>query len=160
MTLPMVAIGFSTSSSSISTAIRWKTKVPELSKKEMPSHAWILHEAYGDEYVMQAEWTGFGVISYSHFKKENTILQVIPIAEKMALFGVDARARVCEAAEWLGDSYDWWSLLRFVVPKLIRGDSPKALLCTEAVVRAFPELFPGMGPEGKSAAQLLVQLRK
>jgi hypothetical protein len=156
----MVAIGFSTTQKLSSRLIRWRTRQPGLPAKETPSHAWILHEAYGGQYVMSAEWNGFVVVSYEQFRADNRIIEVVPVVERMAFIGVDARVRVFEVAEWLGTNYDWAGLLRFVVPRLIRGQSPKALLCSEAAARAFKELFPGMDPERSSPSSLLMALRK
>lgn len=156
----MIAIGFSTTSKLSSALIRWRTKVPELPPDQMPSHAWLLHDAYGSEYVMEAEWSGFRVISFAQFKNANRIIDIVPVSDRMARRNVDARARVYEAAEWLGDSYDWKGILGFALPRLLLAQSPKALLCSEAVVRSFPELFPGLDPERASPAQLLVRLQQ
>lgn len=109
---------------------------------------------------MEAEWRGFRVISYEQFKRGNRIIDVVPVVDRLAFLGVDARSRVFKAAEWLGDVYDWTGIFRFMVPKLVRGQSPRALLCSEAVVRAFHDLFPGVNPETASPASLLSFLRK
>lgn len=155
----MIAIGFSTTDKLLSRLIRWKTSIPELKPEETPSHVWILHDAYGSEYVMQAEWYGFGVISFEHFKKTNRVIDVISVSDMLAWRNVDARARVFEAAEWLGDGYDFWHMLGFVLPALAHGDSPKQLMCSEAVVRFAPELFPGVNPERASPPRMLHTLR-
>jgi hypothetical protein len=148
-----VSIGFSTTNSLISRAIRAFTG-------ESVSHSWILHEAYGGQYVMQAEWSGFQVVSWSHFRAKNKVVEVVPVSQVLATRGIDARARVMGMAEYLGDAYDFWAMLAHLIPPLIRLASPTALICTEAIVRCFPELFPNVNPEKATPGQLRSILNK
>lgn len=158
----MTAIGFSTprAFSLASLAIRLRTRQPGVTLRDTPSHTWLRHEAYNGTYVMESEWRGFRVISYEHFQQDNRVIAEVNVEPLLEKLGVDPWERVSGMAAWLGDSYDWRSLLAFLLPVLARGQSPRALLCSEAVVRGFPELFPGVNPERATPAELMVKLLK
>jgi hypothetical protein len=155
-----VAIGFSTTDAWTSRAIRYFTRDAALKPEESPSHAWLLHEAYGSLYVMEAEWRGFRVISYDYFKTQNRVIETHSVVDLLANKGINVRSRVFEMAERLGDAYDWVHFFTFLWPMLSTGQSTKTLLCSEAIVRFAPELFPGVDPERARPSQLMIALRK
>jgi hypothetical protein len=150
-----VAVGFSTTNAPISRLIRLVTREPV-------THAWILHEAYGSNYVMEASlFAGFRVVSYQWFRKHNQVFHVEPVAERLQFIGVDARARVNRVAEELGDAYDVWNFVGYVLPKLLAFRSPTKLLCTEVMIRYFvPEFCKGLDPERTTAGQLMAALER
>jgi hypothetical protein len=142
----MTAIGFSTTNGLISRLIRWWDK-------SSVSHAWILVEAFGGQYVMEAECRGFRLVSYAHFQETSRIVYVHELDDC-----VSTKEAVNRAAEWLGDSYDYRGLFKFLLRslKFWRGIStPKKMFCSEAVVRFAPELFPGVDPEWATPKQLM-----
>jgi hypothetical protein len=147
----MLSAVFSTTSAITSAVIRWKTGDP-------CSHASVLHDAYGGLFVMEAEWRGFRLVPWKFFQERNRIVAVVSLDGLLQAMGIDPRERVNFAASWLGDEYGWAELFGQVVPALLRFSSPKALLCSEVLVRLAPELFPGVDPERSDPGMLRRQL--
>lgn len=142
-----IHIGFSTTDALLSRAIR-------AIRREPVSHAWILHRAYGGMCVMESEWRGFRVVDFDFFRSENRICDVVQVTERMKKLGLDPQERVDAMRKELGDKYDVRSLFGFVIPGLVRGQSPRQLFCAEACVRFAPQLFPGADPERTSPWEL------
>lgn len=147
----MIAIGFSTSTSLISKAIRWFTR-------SKVSHVWILHEAYGDCYVMDSVASGFRVVPYEYFLKRNRVYYLRDVEDDLRELNIDPVQRLHKVAKWLGRPYDFLGIVRFLLRPLFFWrpvSTPRKMICSEAVVRFAPELFPGINPEWATPKSLL-----
>jgi hypothetical protein len=153
----MIAIGFSTSDWWISRLIRWFTN-------STVSHVWILHEAYGSQYIMEATASGFRIMEYERFKRANKVIYTHNILEDFEELNIDPSTRLNNTARWLGDKYDFLGVLKFLLKplKIWKGMStPRKLQCSEAISRHFaPELFPGLDPEWSTPELLYSALRQ
>lgn len=124
-----ITIGFSTTNKWISRLIRWITK-------GKASHAWIgFYDPCLDvRLVMQAEAWGFEVRTWSRWKSQNRLVAEfkpsLPMAKSLSWI-----------ARSLGVKYDWRSAffvgLRRWFGTWLKGrfNSPKKLMCSEAVIR-------------------------
>ena len=91
----MIKIGFSTSKALTSRAIRWATR-------SRVSHTFLLVEGsfFGQDMVMEAVASGFRLVPFATFKKQNEIVTLItPV--------VPLDKGVEEAVNWLGERYNF-----------------------------------------------------
>lgn len=151
-----ITIGFSTTNKLISRLIRWVTR-------GKVSHAWIAFTdpCLGTRLVMQAEAWGFEIRTWERWKTQNLL-----IAEYRPLQNMTRPLR--SIAKSLGVKYDWKSaffagLWRwFGVWLRGRFNSPKKLMCAEAVIRflQFGEVVAvaHLDPEVTSPARLLKEV--
>ena len=154
----MIRVGFSTDTSSIiSAVVRWFTG-------SKTSHVWLLFDDtfFGLPMVLESADVGFRLIPYENFKAQhNTVLAVLDPP-----YPLDVGVR--EAAMWIGESYDYTGLVGSVFVLLGRWlkrkwrnpwASPKALFCTESVVRVMQAShYPGsetLDPTGTTPQDLL-----
>lgn len=148
-------IGFSTSKSLASVAIRWFTK-------SKVSHTYLVVEGsmFGIPMVLQASTGGFEVISHTKFSKDNEIVTEIPINASDEGFK--------KSALWLGQNYDFGGLFGSAIVIIGRWfkrrwknpwQSSKALFCSEYIVRWLQESdVPGaedMDPSATNPEDLL-----
>lgn len=124
-----ITIGFSTTNRLISRLIRWVTR-------GKVSHAWIAFydAALGTRLVMQAEAWGYEVRPWERWLTENNLIaQFRPVR--------DLDRSLKWIAKSLGSEYDWKSAFFAGLWRWfgvwIRGrfNSPKKLMCAEAVLR-------------------------
>lgn len=156
-----VRIGFSTTHSKMSRLIRWFTK-------STVSHSFILYYSplFEQQMVMEASWSGFRIVPYSHFTKINKVVEIIRLK-------TDVHQGLKIAADWLGAGYDYPSLIGQVVILVARWfkrrvNNPfkdeKALICSESVVKMLQGVgYPGAAdlvPENTNPEDLLEFLRK
>jgi hypothetical protein len=147
----MLAIGFSTTGSLFSRAIRWFTG-------SKVSHVFILHEAYGGLYVMDATpGSGFRLVGYGQFFEENTVVYIHEITQDLLHANVAIDERLDRAASWLSYPYDYCNILWLALRLCRVGkiSTPRSMQCAEAVVRFAPELFPSVGPESATPHDLM-----
>jgi hypothetical protein len=155
----MVFVGFSTPRrwNPLSALIRWMTR-------SRTSHAWLLveDEAFGLRLVLEAHSTGFRLISFTRFVKENKVVALVTPAHPID-------AGLPEAGEWLGESFDVLGLFGIFLTLVARWfrqrpwrnpfPTPSALFCSEAVVRTLKAAcYPGtesLDDEATSPADLL-----
>jgi hypothetical protein len=158
----MVFIGFSTPRrwNPLSALIRAMTR-------SRTSHAWLLVEdpAFRLRLVLEAHSTGFRLVSFTRFVKDNRVVALVEPAHPVDP-GLPA------AGEWLGDSFDVLGLFGIfltLVGRWIRQrpwrnpfPTPSALFCSEAVVRTLKAAgYPGsaaLDDEATSPADLLAFL--
>jgi len=124
-----ITVGFSTTNKLLSRIIRWVTR-------GKVSHAWIAFDdpTLGLRFVMQAEAWGFEVRPWKRWLRENRLVAEYRPAKDLT-----------ESLKWiarsLGVKYDWASAFFAGLWRwfgvLIRGkfNSPKKLMCAEAVIR-------------------------
>jgi len=136
-----VKVGFSTSRKLLSRLIRLVTK-------SKASHTWLLvtDSFLGVDMVLQATMGGFQMVSFDAFQKKHKIITIVDLAHPMDM-------GVKEAAQWLGFRYDYLGLLgelfvefgRWFKRKLKNPlNDPKAMFCSEAVVRVLQaSSYPG-----------------
>lgn len=128
----MIKIGFSTSNSFISRAIRWFTK-------SQASHVFLLIEDgfFGVSVVMEATQGGFRVVPFEHYVSGST--KLVRIIEPRT--PIDDGVK--KAVEWLGAHYDYGGLFGMAIVMLGRWlrrkwqnpwQSTRAMFCSEAVV--------------------------
>jgi len=152
-----IKIGFSTSGSFVSRAIRWFTR-------STVSHAWLLVEDgfFGVSVVMEATNGGFRLVPFEHYVNEHTRL-VRLVTPKTSL-----EEGVKKAALWLGEHYDYGGLFGMavvVVGRWLRRrwrnpwESSRAMFCSEAVVYVLQasgyEGADGLVPSTTSPEDLL-----
>lgn len=156
-----VFVGFSTPRS-------WNP-VSALIRKMMKanlSHTWLLVEdpLFELRLVLEAHSTGFRLISFAEFVKENKVVKLLQPAHSLA-------GGLPEAGGWLGDQYDVPGLFGIFLVQVARWfrhkmenpfTSPRALFCSEAVVRVMKAAhYPGaekLGDETSTPAELLAFL--
>lgn len=151
-----ITIGFSTTNKWISRLIRWVTR-------GRVSHAWI---AFYDpclevRLVMQAESWGYEVRPWELWRSQNIL-----VAEFKPKFGLVGPLR--RIAKSLGVKYDWKSAFFSGLWRWfgvwIRGrfNSPKKLMCAEAVIRFLQDggciAVSHLDPEVTSPARLLKEV--
>jgi hypothetical protein len=155
----MVFVGFSTPRlwNPLSGLIRWMTR-------SRTSHTSLLVEdpAFRLRLVLEAHSTGFRLVSFTRFVKENKVVAVVTPAHPLA-------SALPAAGEWLGDSFDVLGLVGIFLTLVARWfrqrpwrnpfPTPSALFCSEAVVRALKAArYPGseaLEDEATSPADLL-----
>jgi hypothetical protein len=152
----MVRIGFSTTESWISRLIRWFTNA-------RVSHVFLVYDdpVLQQEMVLDVAFTGYRVLPFNLFKLENDVVEMIEPR-------VDLSPGLRVTARWLGKPYDWRAFIAF--SRWFRSlrhqpaETPKALICTEAVVRALLAAgYPGaegLDLKGTSPQLLLEFLRR
>jgi hypothetical protein len=155
----MVFVGFSTPRlwNPLSALIRWMTR-------SRTSHAWLLVEdpAFGLRLVLEAHSTGFRLVSFTRFVKDNKVVALVAPARPL-------EEALPAAGEWLGESFDLLGLFGIFLTLVARWfrqrpwknpfPTPSALFCSEAVVRALKAArYPGsdaLDDEATSPADLL-----
>jgi hypothetical protein len=158
----MVFIGFSTPRrwNPLSALIRAMTR-------SRASHAWLLVEdpAFQLRLVLEAHSTGFRLISFTRFVKDNKVVALVEPAHPVDP-GLPA------AGEWLGESFDVLGLFGIFLTLVARWfrqrpwrnpfPTPSALFCSEAVIRTLKAAgYPGsaaLDDEGTTPAALLAFL--
>jgi hypothetical protein len=159
----VIRVGFSTGKKNVlSAVIRFFTG-------SKVSHAWLLLEDtyFGLPLVLEATTEGFRLIPYAKFQAKTTVIEVVDLDPT---YPVDSGVK--QAAQWLGDSYDFGGLLgsAFVlVGRWLKrkwknpSASSKAMFCSEAVVRVLQaSSYPGadqLDPEATTPQDLLDYLR-
>jgi hypothetical protein len=155
----MVYVGFSTPR-------RWNplSALIRAMMKSKTSHAWLLVEdpLFGLRLVLEAHSTGFRLISFANFVRDNRVVAIVAPAHPLD-------QGMPEAGGWLGDEFDvlglfgifltlvgrWFSARRWRNP----FTSARALFCSEAVVRVMKAAhYPGaggLGDETTTPAELL-----
>jgi hypothetical protein len=164
MPTPQVLVGFSTprAFNPLSALIRWMTH-------SRTSHAWMLVDdpAFETRLVLEAHTTGFRLVSFARFVKDNVVVALVEPAQPLAP-GLPA------AAAWLGEAFDVLGLFgiflalvrRWFVQGPLRNPFPtrRALFCSESVIRTMDAArYPGAGtlpPEATTPADLLEFFRK
>lgn len=136
-------LGFSTTNSLPSKAIRWAIGAPY-------SHTYIrfYDEFLGINFVVHADWPGVVVIQADRFEKENKVLEEyefeVPNGENDTL-----KAALCRNLRYLGSRYDYLSILgwawtialrrwvkvRLKSPNIL--DDPKTLICVDFCIRVI-----------------------
>lgn len=152
-------IGFSTSSSPVSWAIR------RLTDSDV-SHCFVTLDMIGVQCVLEAHDTGFRAIPLNHFYETNTVVDILDPE-------VPLEPVLPDALEWLGRPYDFVGLVGFLWVLLGRRlgrtwtnpfRSMGRQFCSEAVVRLLQMAkHPGaslLDPESTSPADLLLFLRR
>jgi len=122
--------------------IRWFTK-------SKVSHAWLLFDDtfFGLQMVLEATEVGFRVLPFANFQAEgNDIVAVVQPAAPL-------EDGLKDAAQWLGESYDFVGLFGTSFVLLGRWlhrkwknplASPHAMFCSEAVTRVLQAAnYPG-----------------
>jgi hypothetical protein len=155
----MVFVGFSTPRrwNPLSALIRRMTR-------SQTSHAWLLVEdpTFGLRLVLEAHSTGFRLVSFTRFVKDNRVVALVVPAHPV-------QPALCDAGEWLGDSFDVLGLFGIFLTLVARWfrqrpwrnpfPTPSALFCSEAVVRTLKAArYPGseaLDDEATSPADLL-----
>ena len=155
----MVFVGFSTPRqwNPLSALIRAMTH-------SRTSHAWLLVEdpAFELRLVLEAHTSGFRLISFTRFVKDNVVVALVEPAHPVDP-GLPA------AGEWLGESFDVLGLFGIFLTLVGRWfrqrpwrnpfPTPSALFCSESVIRTLQAArYPGSGaldPEGTTPAELL-----
>lgn len=127
----MIQVGFSTTHMYLSRIIRFFTK-------SECSHAFFVFDLFGKAWVLEAGFFGVTLLALEKFQKTNTVIALVPI---------EATESDLEAAmEELGDRYDFGGLLGsffVIVGRWFKKkwknpwDAPKALFCSEFVVKAL-----------------------
>lgn len=138
----MVSVGFSTTNMWLSRFIRWLTK-------SKVSHTWLTFTdaTLQRQMVMEASFWGFRVVTMAEFKKDSTVIAIIPPK-------VPLDTATVAAADWLGDYYDFEGLVGAGVVSFWytwfkrRIKSPfhsgTALFCSESVVKVLQTAnYPG-----------------
>lgn len=131
------------------------------------SHAWLLVEdpLFKLRLVMEAHSTGFRLISFANFVRDNKVVAVVVPAHPLE-HGLTA------AGGWLGDKFDVLGLFGIFLTLVARWfkrkawknpfTSSRALFCSEAVVRVLKAAhYPGaerLGNETTTPAELLAFL--
>lgn len=155
----MTYVGFSTPRrwNPLSALIRWMTK-------SRTSHTWLLVEdpAFDLRLVLEAHTTGFRLISFTRFVKDNRVVALVRTSHPL-------EPGLPDAGQWLGESYDVLGLFGIFLTLVGRWfrqrpwnnpfPTPSALFCSEAVVRTLKAAgYPGserLGDETTSPAALL-----
>ena len=158
----MVLVGFSTPRrwNPLSALIRAMTH-------SRTSHAWLLVEdpVFQLRLVLEAHSSGFRLISFTRFVKENVVVALVEPATPVER-GLPA------AGAWLGESFDVLGLLGIFLTLIARWfrqrpwrnpfPTPSALFCSEAVVRTLRAArYPGsdmLAAEATTPADLLTFL--
>lgn len=158
----MVFVGFSTPR-------RWNplSALIRAMMRSQASHAWLLVEdpLFELRLVLEAHSTGFRLIAFAEFVKENRVVALVEPAH-------DLHRGLPEAGGWLGDQFDVLGLFgifltlvgRWLSPRRWRNPftSSRALFCSEAVVRVMKaSRYPGaerLGDETTTPAELLAFL--
>ncbi len=159
----MVYLGFSTPRrwNPLSALIRRMMRSPA-------SHAWLLVEdpLFQLRLVLEAHSTGFRLISFATFVKDN---KVVALVEPPRDEAHDLRRGLPEAGGWLGDQFDLLGLFGIfltMVAKWFRRKawrnpftSSRSYFCSEAVVRVMKAAgYPGasrLDAETTTPAELL-----
>lgn len=160
----MVFVGFSTPRvwNPLSALIRAMTR-------SRTSHAWLLVEdpAFALRLVLEAHSSGFRLVSFTRFVKENRVVALVEPAHPLEP-GLPA------AGAWLGEAFDVLGLFGIFLALLRRYwhqgplrnpfPTPSALFCSESVIRTMKAAgYPGadaLDPEGTTPAELLEFLRR
>ncbi len=160
----MVFVGFSTPRlwNPLSALIRAMTH-------SRTSHAWLLVEdpAFQLRLVLEAHSSGFRLISFTRFVKDNKVVAVVDPAHPIEP-GLPA------AGQWLGESFDVLGLFGIFLTLIARWfrqrpwrnpfPTPSALFCSEAVVRTLKSAgYPrseGLDDEATTPADLLEFFRR
>ncbi len=155
----MVFVGFSTPRrwNPLSALIRAMTR-------SRTSHAWLLVEdpLFDLRLVLEAHSSGFRLVSFTRFVKENRVVAVVEPAHPV-------EGGLPLAGEWLGESFDVLGLFGIFLTLLARWvrqrpwrnpfPTPSALFCSEAVVRTLKAAhYPGserLDDEATTPADLL-----
>jgi hypothetical protein len=155
----MVFVGFSTPRrwNPLSALIRWMTR-------SRTSHAWLLVEdpVFRLRLVLEAHSTGFRLVSFTRFVKENKVIALVAPAH-----AVDGG--LPDAGEWLGERFDPLGLFGIFLTLVARWfrqrpwrnpfPTASAMFCSEAVVRTLKAAeYPGseaLEDETTSPADLL-----
>ena len=158
-----VFVGFSTPRAwnPLSALIRWMTR-------SRTSHAWMLVDdpAFEMRLVLEAHSTGFRLVSFARFVKDNVVVALVEPAHPIAP-GLPA------AGAWLGEAVDVLGLFGIFLALVRRWfeqgplenpfPTPRALFCSEAVIRTMQAAdYPGaekLAAEGTTPAELLQFLR-
>jgi hypothetical protein len=140
----MVFVGFSTPRrwNPLSALIRAMTR-------SRTSHAWLLVEdpAFELRLVLEAHTTGFRLISFTRFVKDNVVVALVEPSHPVAP-GLPA------AGAWLGESFDVLGLVGIFLTLVGRWfrqrpwrnpfPSARSLFCSEAVIRTLQAAaYPG-----------------
>ncbi len=155
----MVYVGFSTPR-------RWNplSALIRAVSKSRASHAWLLVEdpVFQLRLVLEAHSTGFRLISFANFVRDNKVVAIAAPAHDLA-------AGLPAAGGWLGDEFDLLGLFGIFLTLVARWfkrrawrnpfTSSRALFCSEAVVRVLKAAHhPGagrLGDETTTPQQLL-----
>lgn len=155
----MIRVGFSTSRTPVSWAIR------RLTRSEV-SHCFFIADLWGVACVLEATERGFVASPVSEFSKAHRIVTVCDLE-------VEDAPTLQQAVELLGRPYDFLGLAGFLWVLLGRklgrswsnpARSEQRLFCSEAIVRVLHKIeYPGatyLDPEQVSPQDLLVFLRR
>jgi hypothetical protein len=155
----MVYVGFSTPR-------RWNplSALIRAMMKSRTSHAWLLVEdpLFQLRLVLEAHSTGFRLISFANFVRDNKVVAIAAPAGDLA-------RGMPEAGGWLGDQFDVLGLFGIFLTLVARWfrrrawknpfTSSRALFCSEAVVRVMKAArYPGaerLGDETTTPQELL-----
>jgi hypothetical protein len=158
----MVFVGFSTPR-------RWNplSALIRAMMHSKTSHVWLLVEdpLFQLRLVMEAHTTGFRLISFAKFVKENKVVALVEPAHAI-------EPGLPEAGGWLGDEFDVRGLFGIFLTLVARRFSRRAcrnpftsshaLFCSEAVVRVLKAAhYPGVhrfGNETTTPGELLAFL--
>jgi hypothetical protein len=155
----MVYVGFSTPR-------RWNplSALIRAMMRSKTSHAWLLVEdpLFGLRLVLEAHSTGFRLISFANFVRDNKVVAIVAPAHPL-------EHGMPEAGGWLGDEFDVLGLFGIFLTMVAKWfarrawrnpfTSTRALFCSEAVVRVMKAAhYPGagrLGDETTTPAELL-----
>lgn len=126
-----VRFGFSTTSAPLSRLIRWVTR-------GQASHCFFVYWSadFAQDMVLEATLQGVRAVSWSRYKEQNHIVDVIP-----AQWPIEPA--LMHHVEWLGANYDFTGLLGAGVEVASSGavrvpfQDPDALFCSEFIVRVL-----------------------
>lgn len=138
----------------LSTPRRWNplSALIRVMMKSKASHVWLLVEdpLFQLRLVLEAHSTGFRLISLAEFVKDNKVVALIKPASPLLRDGLP------EVGGWLGDEYDVLGLFGIFLTQVAKWfqrkgkawknpfTSPRALFCSEAVVRSLKAAnYPG-----------------
>lgn len=128
-------VGFSTDRKS------WLSGLIRKLTKSQASHTWLLYKDldWAEDIVMDAHWSGWRLIPFSDFQKQNDIVKVVEIKHDL-----DPGMKL--TLRWFGTNYDYAGLFKMAFVMFGRwlgrkvknpGQSARSVFCSEAIVRVL-----------------------